>query len=98
MGVAIWGLLILSLGTLAFLAVSLNNVAFFGPLIFVGPALILVTIALFLFALVRIVVTLYHKQYSLTVGYLAYAALVGLLILPMVVALYDRYQMVGSIT
>ena len=95
-GVATWGFLIFALGTLAILAITQSNSAFFGPLIFIGPALIALTIALFFFALVRIVVTLFKKEYSLTVGYVVYAGLVGLLIIPMVAALYDRHRLIGS--
>ena len=95
-GVLLWAALILLLGTLVTLSILVHNKSFTDPLIVIGPSIIALTITLFVFALVRIVITFIRKQYGLAVGYLAYAGLVGLLIIPMVAALYDRYRLLGS--
>ena len=96
-GVALWALFILVLGILITLGITEQKDLFYSPIIVIGPALIVLTMGLFFFALIRIIITAMLKQYTLTAGYVVYAGLIGLLILPMAVALYDRYQLLGSL-
>lgn len=88
-GIFAWAVLFFSFAVFI-PAVRFENIGYLAPMIFVGPAFIALTAILFVFALVRVGMTIYHKQYDLSVGYLAYCALVGLFIIPMVAGFFDK--------
>jgi len=47
---------------------------------------------LFIFAGLRLIITVITKQYKIALGYLIYLALLSLLMLPILFGLYDKYK------
>jgi|SRR3989344_321109 len=97
-GVFIWFGFMFATSTLFGIGIITEKEIYVELTIFTGPVFAVLTPILFLFALARIILKIISKEYTVAMGYIVYIGLIGLFMLPVVVALYDRYTLFGSIS
>lgn len=78
------------------LALFIGNENFTDLILFPALVFIFATPLLFSYAILMAIIKLFKGEFDLVLGYLVYAGLTFLFVLPLLVATYDQYRLYGT--